>query len=108
MCEFNAAANLSKVLAKADHKKRASITDPKQVGALLRAIDGFQGDISVRYALKLMPFVFVRSSKLRGARWEEFDFEGSMWLIPATRMKVKGRSQPHYVPLARQVKELLL
>ena len=31
MCEFNAAANLSKVLAKADHKKRASITDPKDL-----------------------------------------------------------------------------
>lgn len=110
LCEFNAAANLSKVLAKAEHKQRAAITDPKQVGALLRAIDSFQGDISVRFALKIMPLVFVRSIELRGARWEEFDLEGGMWLIPggrAGRMKVKGRTQPHYVPLARQTVGLL-
>lgn len=48
----------------------ASITFPSEVGALLRAIDGYQGKSRVvQAALKLLPLVFVRSSELRYARW---------------------------------------
>src|SRR5882757_9645898 len=39
---------------------RATIVEPRAVGALLRAIDGFDGHASTRYALRLAPLVFVR------------------------------------------------
>jgi integrase len=49
--------------------------------------------------MKLMALTFVRSSELRGARWEEFDFERAEWRIPAARMKM---GTEHVVPLSRQ------
>lgn len=92
--------DLKGALPPVKHKHYASITDPKQVGGLLRAIDGYQGKSHVvRAALRLLPLVFVRSVELRHATWNEFDLDGAQWKIPAERMKMKD---PHIVPLARQ------
>jgi integrase len=76
----------------------ASITEPAEVGALLRAIEGFRGTLIVQAALKLGPLVFVRPGELRKAEWSEFDFDKAEWNIPAERMK--GR-QAHMVPLSK-------
>jgi hypothetical protein len=46
-------------------KHFASIIDPNAFGALLRAIDDYQGDPSVMYALKLTPHVFQRPGEIR-------------------------------------------
>ncbi len=51
---------------------RATIVEPNAVGALLRAIDGFEGQAVTRYALKLAPLVFVRPGELRKVEWTEF------------------------------------
>ena len=100
LVEYNVADELGRALSKAKHSQRAAILDPAKIGGLLRAIDEYGGDISMRYALKIMPYVFVRSAELRGARWEEIDFDGRTWCIPAERMK---RRREHLVPLASQV-----
>ena len=78
---------------------RATIVDPAGIGALLRAIDGFDGQPATRAALRLAPYVFVRPGELRHAEWEEFDFDAAVWSIPAEKMKMR---RPHRVPLARQ------
>ena len=83
---------------------RAAITDPKAVGALLRAIDAFDGRTGTRIALQLMAFLFPRPGELRAAEWAEFDFERAVWTIPASRTKMR---RPHRVPLASQVVKLL-
>lgn len=83
---------------------RAAITAPEEVRHLLIAIDNYGGDITTCYALRIMPYVFVRSFELRGARWEEFDFEKHLWIIPASRMKMR---KAHTVPLSSQVETLL-
>ncbi|WP_458399764.1 tyrosine-type recombinase/integrase [Mailhella sp.] len=83
---------------------RAAITSPEEVKHLLLDIDNYGGDITTCYALRIMPYVFVRSFELRGARWDEFDFEKRIWTIPASRMKMR---KAHIVPLARQVEVLL-
>ena len=41
---------------------RATIVDPKKIGALLRAIDGFDGQVTTRCALRLVAYLFVRPS----------------------------------------------
>lgn len=51
-----------------------------------------------------MPYVFVRSGELRAAKWNEFDFDGKLWMIPAERMKMR---RPHVVPLSTQVVSIL-
>jgi integrase len=78
---------------------RATIVDPKGIGALLRAIDGFDGQTTTRIALRLAAYVFVRPGELRHAEWNEFDLATAVWSIPAEKMKMR---RPHRVPLARQ------
>lgn len=85
-------------------KHRPAILDPKGVGELLRAIDGFQGQRTIKMALKLAPHVFVRPGELRHAEWDEFDFEANIWTIPDHKTKMR---RPHKVPLSRQVITIL-
>ena len=82
----------------------ASITEPTQVGALLRAIDGFTGTFPVHCALKLLPLVFTRPGELRQAEWSEIDLDAAAWNIPAERTKLR---LPHVVPLATQAVAIL-
>lgn len=102
--KYDVAAGLSEALPAVKTKHHAAITDPKEVGHLLRAIDDYNGDISIVYALRILPYVFVRSSEIRGAEWSEINLATAEWVIPAGRMKMK---KPHAVPLARQVSALL-
>ena len=83
---------------------RATIVDPIAIGALLRAIDGFDGQPTTHAALRLAPYVFVRPGELRQAEWAEFDLDGAVWSIPAKKMKMR---RPHRVPLARQAVAIL-
>jgi integrase len=54
--------------------------------------------------LKLMLLTAVRTCELIEARWTEFDFEKSIWIIPAERMKTR---KLHKVPLSNQALILL-
>ncbi|MDD5227738.1 MAG: integrase arm-type DNA-binding domain-containing protein [Methylococcales bacterium] len=76
----------------------AAITNPKELGALLRAIDGYTGSIIVKTALQIAPLVFVRPSELRGMEWEHIDFDAKEWRYLVTKTNVQ-----HIVPLSKQV-----
>jgi len=91
--------DLRGALAPPKPKHFAAITDPKRVGPLLAAIDGYQGTAVVSAALRLAPLVFVRPGELRQAQWSEIDFAEQQWCIPAERMKMM---EPHVVPLSTQ------
>ena len=80
----------------------AAITDPKEVGPLLRLLDGYVGTLPVRCALRLAPLVFVRPGELRKAQWPDIDLNGGEW-----RYTVTKTDTPHVVPLARQAVEIL-
>lgn len=67
--DHNPCRGLQEVLPPVQERHHASITDPKRVGELLRAIDGFSGTLPVAFALRLAPLVFVRPGELRKARW---------------------------------------
>jgi integrase len=105
--ERDPAADLRGALPPVTTKHLAAITQPRAVGALLRAIDGYQGSFVTKCALQLAPFVFVRPGELRKAEWVEFNLESAEWNIPAERMKVKKRHQAHLVPLSRQAVSVL-
>ncbi len=59
----------------------------------------YKGSILTKLAFKLMILTFVRSGEIRGAKWEEIDWNKAQWRIPAERMKMKV---VHIVPLSRQ------
>jgi integrase len=85
-------------------KHRAAITDPRSIGAMLRAIDGFDGQVTTVSALKLAAILFVRPGELRNAEWAEFDLEAAEWKIPAAKTKMR---RVHRVPLPRQALMIL-
>ncbi|MFQ5510056.1 MAG: tyrosine-type recombinase/integrase [Leptospirillia bacterium] len=80
----------------------ASITDPKSVGELLRAIDGFKGTFVVQCALRLAPLFFVRPGELRKAEWDQINLDKAEWRFTATKTRTD-----HLVPLARQAVAIL-
>jgi integrase len=95
----NIAADLRGALTAPKAKHHAAIIDPQGVGALLRAIEGYNGFPTTLWALKLAPHVFVRPGELRMAEWTEIDLDGAVWRIPGSRMKM---NREHVVPLSTQ------
>lgn len=59
----------------------------------------YKGSLLTKLAFKLLILTFVRSGEIRGAKWDEIDWEKSLWKIPAERMKM---NETHIVPLAKQ------
>ncbi len=102
--EHDISADLRGALKPRPSNHFATITDPRQVGQLLRAIDSYQGQFPVACALKIAPLVFVRPGELRCAEWREFDFDKTEWRIPAERMKMR---EQHIVPLSKQALAIL-
>lgn len=96
--------SLRGALAQVKSTPRAAITDPQRFGALLRAIDAFDGQPSTRIALQLLTLLFPRPGELRLAQWPEFDLQRALWTIPASRMKMR---RAHRMALPRQALELL-
>ena len=80
-------------------KHYGAIIEAERAGELLRAIDGYDGQVLTRLAMQLSPHVFVRPGELRHAEWEDIDLDGALWTIPSTKMKMR---KAHRVPLSRQ------
>lgn len=101
LMDYSVAVKLGSVVPSHKAEHRAAILDREEFGRLLNAVDeDITLTASVRYCLRLLPYVFLRHTELRGARWEEFDFSHAVWTIPAERMKM---GVAHVVPLATQV-----
>ncbi|MCY4034254.1 MAG: integrase arm-type DNA-binding domain-containing protein [Hyphomicrobiales bacterium] len=97
-----AVRNLKFTPAKTKHRK--AVTDPKEVGELLLATDGYEGSHVVHCALRFISLVFVRSKEIRLAEWNEVDWDESEWRIDASKMKMR---RDHIVPLSRQAIKIL-
>lgn len=97
-------ADLKDALKAKTKVHHAALTDPKDVGKLLRAIYDYTGHPTTVAALKLAPMVFVRPGELRTAEWTEIDLDGAEWRIPGSKMKMKN---DHIVPLCKQAVEVL-
>lgn len=102
--ERDPASDLRGALITPKVKHYAAIIDAAGIGGLLRSIDGLENSFIVKCALLLASLTFVRPGELRFAEWVEFDLNGAIWRIPASKMKMK---REHRVPLARQTLKLL-
>ncbi len=56
----------------------------------LSRLAAYRGRVMTRIAVELSLLTFVRSSELRFARWNEFDFDKALWRVPAKREEIKG------------------
>jgi integrase len=102
--ERDPSGDLRGALPPAKDRHHASITDPKAIGDLLRAIEGYCGAFVTKAAMSLAPLAFVRPGELRQAEWAEFDLDGAEWRIPAEKTKMRA---PHVVPLSAQAVAIL-
>lgn len=64
----------------------------------------FGGNRTTGIAIELMLLTFVRTAEIRTAEWVDFDLDGALWKIPASKMK---KSRVHLVPLSAQALRLL-
>lgn len=91
----------------------AAITDPQQLGQLLRDIQAYSGHLITCAALRLAPLLFQRPGQLRLAHWEDIDLEKKMWRCPPENMKLREwqkrdrRTPAHMVPLPTQAIKIL-
>lgn len=107
--ERDITSDLRGALPPAKAARFGAITEPFEIGKLLRNIEQYKGSEVVRLALQLAPLVFVRPGELRQARWAEFpnfdeEYAEYIWMIPSGRMKAK---RPHIVPLCNQAIQIL-
>jgi len=102
LATYNPTQDLKGALQPVITKHQAAITDPVEVGELLRAIAGYKGQFVTLCALKLAPLVFIRPSELRQALWENIDLEAAEW-----RYRVSKTNTDHIVPLSTQAVGIL-
>ena len=97
-----------------ESRKMPAITDPAEVGRLLRAMDHYPGQFYSICALKLSSLVMLRPGELIEAEWAEVDLEAATWSIEVRRMKapthIKQANNPknrHIIPLSHQAVAIL-
>ncbi len=95
---------LTVVLGKHTKKHYPTFTKPKQIKELLHSIDGYEGDYFTKMALKILPYLFVRSANIRYMEWKEINFRTKEWTIPTEKMKTKTE---FILPLPHQVMAML-
>ncbi len=98
-------ADLDGALKEKDTQHLPAIIEPKKVGKLLRDVNNYpNGMIHIQYALKILPYIFLRSKELRSLKWDYVNFDEGIIDIPKEVMKGK---LPHVVPMASQIVTLL-
>jgi integrase len=73
-----------------------------EIGIFIKDLRKQEG-ISAR-GLEFLILTAARTGETIGARWDEFDFDKAVWVIPADRMKV---DKEHKVPLSSAALEVL-
>jgi len=85
-------------------KQHLPTIKPEELGSFLKTLSFASIKITTRCVIEWQLHTMVRPSEAAGTRWDEIDFENSLWEIPAERMKSK---KLHKVPLSSQAVSLL-
>jgi integrase len=85
-------------------KQHLPTLKPAQLPALLKTLSFASIKTTTRCIIEWQLHTMVRPNEAAGTRWDEIDYENSLWSIPAERMKSK---KDHIVPLSQQALALL-
>ena len=88
--------------SKVQKKKHHAALPYEEVGAFVAELRSKAGLGAV--ALEFLILTAVRTTEVRGARWEEFNLQKRTWTIPAERMKAE---KEHVVPLSGRAFQLI-
>nr|WP_314433925.1 integrase arm-type DNA-binding domain-containing protein [uncultured Brevundimonas sp.] len=89
----------------ATFRPRDRSLSPSEIRIMLTLLGEVATLPTIRLGLKFILLSMVRKSELQDGIWPEVDFEGSVWSIPAARMK---RSRAHNVYLSTQMLDILV
>ncbi|MBR7631214.1 tyrosine-type recombinase/integrase [Aeromonas popoffii] len=103
LLDANPCAAIRKVFKKPS-KKHMPTLKPTELPMLMADIANGRLDHTTRCQIEWSLHTLVRPGESAGTRWDEIDFEGRVWNIPADRMKM---DRPHRVPLTSQALSLL-
>ncbi|HGH5998165.1 TPA: tyrosine-type recombinase/integrase [Morganella morganii] len=110
LIDYNPAQDMAGAISVGKRIHRPAL-ELNRLPEFLQRIENYSGRLLTKLAVKLTLLVFIRSSELRFARWEEIDFTNAMWTIPAERQPIEGvkfsyrgskMRTPHLVPLSEQ------
>lgn len=71
--------------------KNLTRLEEKELPEFMEKLEVYDGELQTKLGLKLIILTMVRTTELRGARWEEIDLERKEWHIPAERMKMREK-----------------
>lgn len=100
--QHDPAADLKGALQVPKKKHFAAITEPKQVGLLMVAINSYHGSFVVQAALKCSALWFCRPGELRALEWANVNWDDKRLEFIAEKTL-----QQHIIPLSTQSLELL-
>lgn len=83
---------------------RPAITDEARLGALMVAIDEYDGWPTLRASLLFIALTMMRPGEVRKMRRSEVIWPKSIWRVPAERMKMR---RPLDIPLSKQALKVL-
>ena len=107
-CSSNPAALIKSQLAKSSYGHRPAITNPKDLGKLLRAVETIEGDLNTINSLRLLALLFVRNGDLRRMRWADVDLETGRWQLKPLKGQGKvNMVKDMVVPLPHQAVAIL-
>ena len=75
-----------------------------EVAGAIEKVRDADGWLAKRLCLEFIVLTAARSGEVRGARWDEIDFENAMWIVPEERMKA---GKEHRVPLSTRALAVL-
>lgn len=101
-CETDITQSLRGALVNQEVKHYAAVTDPAELGDVLRGIEKCNCTFTVKSALRIAPMLFVRPGELRAMEWQHIDLDAAEWRYFVTKTKTQ-----HIVPLPRQAVEIL-
>ncbi len=100
--DFNPAQSVAKQIPAKNVVHRAALTEPKDVGQLIRDLSNYQGTFIVQCAFRLSPLLFQRPGEIRQMEWKDVDLTAKEWRYLVTKTNVQ-----HLVPLSTQAIAIL-
>ena len=102
LCDRDIAQDLAGTITQREKSHYSALTDPFDFARLLFDIDNYESQlVYLKFALQLAPLVFVRIGELRGAKWQDVDFENATWSYTPSKTSAKT-GLDHIVPLSTQ------
>lgn len=89
---------------KTQKKENYAHLKEKELPEFMTRLENYNGDLQTKLGLKFLILTFTRTGEVRGARWDEIDFDKKEWRIPAERMKM---NEQHIVSLSSQAMKIL-